>query len=144
MTGSFSQFFAVEITVLVLITVICLLIYTLRQNTLVMNQLRENLLDSNKEPEAERFNGEQAEKWFEKGNLSELNSYCEQFFKETPNSVHANWYYALSHYNQGDYEVAREYFENVIRINPLWRDGAVVYLQEIAEKIGTLHSRSVH
>lgn len=144
MTTQAGSFWLTELTLFVLMIVIGLLIYTLRQNTLVMEQLREAFADNEKDNEVERFNGEQAEKWFEKGNLSALNQYCEQFIKETPNSVHANWYYALSHYNQGKYEVAREYFENVIRINPLWRDGAIVYLQEIAEKIGLPHSRSLH
>lgn len=94
--------------------------------------------------EQENFDGEQAEKWFEKGDLKALNQYCEAFIKNAPNSVHANWYYALSHYNQGDYTIAREYFENVIRINPLWRDGAVVYLQEIADKIGFSNQQILH
>lgn len=142
-----DHFWAIELTVLALIAAMCVLIYSVRQNTIIINRLQEKLAENisdDDESEIERFNGEQAEKWFEKGNLGELNKYCEQFFKETPNSVHANWYYALSHYNQGEYEVAREYFENVIRINPLWRDGAVVYLQEIADKIGVPHSRALH
>lgn len=140
-----DNYWVIELTLLVLIVAALLLIYHLRQNTLAMKQILAKAIQENRaEEEIERFNGEKAEQWFEKGELQSLNSYCEQFFKETPNSVHANWYYALSHYNQGDYEVAREYFENVIRINPLWRDGAVVYLQEIAEKIGLPRSQLLH
>lgn len=140
-----DNYWVIELTLLVLIVAALLLIYHLRQNTLAMKQILAKAIQENRaEEEIERFNGDKAEQWFEKGELQSLNSYCEQFFKETPNSVHANWYYALSHYNQGDYEVAREYFENVIRINPLWRDGAVVYLQEIAEKIGLPRSQLLH
>lgn len=138
-----STFLAVELTALVTVVVLCVLIYTLRKNTLMMHALRDSIERSD-EPEAQFFNREQAEQWFETGDLRALNQYCEGFIKTAPNSVHANWYYALSHYNQGDYELAREYFENVIRINPLWRDGAVVYLQEIANKIGLPDSRTVH
>ncbi|PID66080.1 MAG: hypothetical protein CR975_04780 [Gammaproteobacteria bacterium] len=119
-----------------------LLIYSLRKNTLMMRLLHQQMERDGESNE--RFNGEQAEKWFEKGELQALNQYCEGFIKDCPNSVHANWYYALSHYNQGDYEVARQYFENVIRINPLWRDGAIVYLQEIADKIGFPDNRTLH
>lgn len=139
-----SIFWAIEITAFVAIVVMCALIYTLRQNTMMLHHLREQVDSDEAQPPEERFNGEQAEKWFEKGELQNLNRYCEGFIKDSPNSVHANWYYALSHYNCGDYELAREYFENVIRINPLWRDGAVVYLQEIADKIGFPDSRTVH
>lgn len=141
MTG--STFLAVEITAFVAIAVMCVLIFNLRQNTQLLTQLREQA-DSDDAQENDRFNGEQAENWFEKGDLKALERYCENFIKKAPNSVHANWYYALSQYNQGDYEMAREYFENVIRINPLWRDGAVVYLQEIADKIGMPNSRTMH
>lgn len=138
-----SLFWAVEITAFVGIVVMCVLIYSLRQNTLMLHHFREQP-DENDIEQTERFNGEQAEKWFEKGDLQALSGYCEAFIKDSPNSVHANWYYALSHYNQGDYEVAREYFEQVIRINPLWREGAVVYLQEIADKIGFPNSQTLH
>lgn len=141
-TNWLSVFGVMGVTIWVMIAVLCALIYTLRQNTLTINHLRHSI-ERNEEVE-EHFNGELAEKWFEKGDLKALNQYCEGFIKDSPNSVHANWYYAISHYNQGDYEIAREYFENVIRINPLWRDGAVVYLQEIANKTGLLHSRTLH
>ncbi len=142
-----SAFWAIELTALVLIITLCLLIYSIRQNTRVLQGLRDNLLNTDEEnstKENEHFNGEQAEKWFEKGELQILRQYCENFIENAPNSVHANWYCALSHYNQGDYVIAREYFENVIRINPLWRDGAIVYLQEIAEKVGHINQQILH
>lgn len=143
-TALSSTLWATEITALVLIVVLCLVIYALRENTLAVSRLRERIgNDDNSNEENEYFNGEQAEKWFEKGEIKQLNNYCARFIESSPNSVHANWYYALGHYNQGDYEIAREYFENVIRINPLWRDGAIVYLQEIADKIGHNHNNSI-
>lgn len=141
-TLSAPTFWVIEITLLIAIAVACILIHSLRKNTLFIKNLHE-VMERN-EAEEERFNGEQAEKWFEKGELKMLDSYCERYIKDSPNSVHANWYYALSHYNQGDYEIAREYFENVIHINPLWRDGAMVYLQEIANKIGIPENRTLH
>lgn len=139
-----SIFLAVEITAFVAIVVMCLLIYSLRKNTLMLQYLQQQADNHDAQIAEEYFNGEQAEKWFEKGDLQALNRYCEGFIKDSPNSVHANWYYALSHYNCGDYETARKYFEQVIRINPLWRDGAVIYLQEIANKAGFSDSRTVH
>lgn len=139
-----TAFLTLEIIAIVILLVMCMLIYALSQNTLVLKQLIEKLAHSIKEEDNEQFNGEQAEQWFEKGDLDTLNRYCEAFIKEAPNSVHANWYYALSHYNQGEYDIARQYFENVIAINPLWRDGAAVYLQEIAEKVGMPQTHVVH
>ncbi len=138
-----GQFWAMEMTVLVAILVMCVLIYTVRKNTLALKSLREDA-ERGEGLVEERFNGEQAEQWFEQGDFQALTRYCESFIKNAPNSVHANWFYALSHYNQGDYEIAREYFENVIRINPLWRDGASIYLQEIADKIGFSDHRTLH
>lgn len=137
-------FWALELTTTVLIIVLCLLMYQLRKNTQRLQNLSDKIHSANDDKEQEQFNGEQAEKWFEKGELNELDRYCEGFIKQSPNSVHANWYYALSHYNQGDYIIAREYFEKVIHINPLWREGAIVYLQEIAEKIGLPQTTTLH
>lgn len=139
-------------TSLILLTIIAIvfpialgiLTYALFQNTKVLKQIRDNTQRDDSPNDGDLFNGEQAEKWFETGDLSALTSYCEQFIKDKPNSVHANWYYALSHYNQGDYDTAKTYFENVIRINPLWRDGAIVYLQEIADRTGLAGSPTVH
>ncbi|PID65444.1 MAG: hypothetical protein CR975_07115 [Gammaproteobacteria bacterium] len=144
-TSLSANFLAMELIVLVLIVVICLLIYVLRKNTMLLQQLVKKVdSDPSEQQQAEFFNSEQAEKWFEKGEITQLTQYCERFIKETPNSVHANWYCGLGHYNQGDYELARDYFEKVIRINPLWREGAAVYLQEIADKIGLPPSSSIH
>lgn len=141
-----SYFWALELTVLALIIAICSLIYGLRKNTLLLKEISEKtqLIDDEQRGGSDHFNSEQAEKWFEKGEITRLTSYCEGFMKETPNSVHANWYCALGHYNKGEYEIARDYFEKVIRINPLWREGAVVYLQEIADKIGLPQSLRLH
>ncbi len=137
---------SIELTGLSLLIAICFLIYSIRQNTLVLKNLgsKINKKDSKDKLDSDFFDSEQAEKWVEKGEIKQLTHYCESFMKETPNSVHANWYYALGRYNDGDYEVAREYFEKVIRINPLWRDGAVVYLQEIANKIGLPTAQTMH
>lgn len=141
-----STFWAIELTAVVLIAVMSLLIYGLRKNTLLLQELVQRSRNEFAEQmgESEFFNSEQAEKWFEKGDIKQLTQYCERFIKETPNSVHANWYCGLGHYNKGEYQLARDYFEKVIRINPLWREGAVVYLQEIANKIGTTHSSTLH
>ncbi len=146
MTGinTFSAL-AIELIVLVLIVVVCLLIYELRRNTLLLQRLTQRA-DSNfsESVENDYFNSEQAEKWFEKGEINKLTKYCEQFIKETPNSVYANWYCGLAHYNKGNYEIARNYFEKVIRINPLWQEGASIYLQEISNKIGLPLSSTIH
>lgn len=141
-----SAFWAIELTALALVVVMCVLIYSLRKNTLLLQELvkRAHHEFAEQQSESEFFNSEQAEKWFEKGEISQLTQYCERFIKETPNSVHANWYCGLGHYNKGEYELARNYFEKVIHINPLWREGAVVYLQEIANKIGTPPALTVH
>ncbi len=137
-----EQFWAVEMTAFVAIVVMCILIYTLRQNTLMLKRLCTN--DDSDIKTAVRFNGEQAEGWFEQGELKKLEHYCKDFIEQSPNSVHAHWFYALSKFNQGDYELAQEYFENVIHINPLWRDGAIVYLQEISERARLPNSRTIH
>jgi|GEM_PF-4342269 len=135
----------VALIAVVLIAEIGILIYTLLQNTNVMRQIRDNIELDTPSSEPERFSGEKAERLFEKGDIKQLQSYCEGFIKKSPNNVNANWYFAIAHYNKGDYRVAREYFEQVIRINPLWREGAIVYLQEIAEKIGLPnHNRLLH
>ncbi len=141
-----QQFWVLEITAVVAVMVMCLLIYTIRQNTLMLKRLSGTESDdSHSDTDVnEGFNARQAERWFEQGDMQSLSRYCEQFIQNAPNSVHANWFYALSHYNQGDYTIAREYFENVIRINPLWREGAVVYLLEIAEKIGRPEQLTIH
>lgn len=138
--------FIVLISLLVLLVLsMASMVYALLKNAAVMRQLQEAIEQGeDASSNAEQFSSDKAEKLFEKGENKALNDYCKRFIKEMPNSVHANWYYALSHYNQGEYELAREYFENVIRINPLWRDGAVVYLQEIAEKIGLPNSQTLH
>ncbi|MGY0400019.1 MAG: tetratricopeptide repeat protein [Ostreibacterium sp.] len=139
-----STFWAIELTALVAIVTLCILIYAIRQNTLTLRSLNDRVKFQDEKEEVEQFNSDKAEKWFEKGDIKALKTYCKRFIEQTPNSVHANWYYALGYYNQGDYEAAREYFENVIRINPLWRDGAIVYLQEIAEKIGLPDTQTLH
>ncbi|PIE45313.1 MAG: hypothetical protein CSA45_02940 [Gammaproteobacteria bacterium] len=137
-------FWIAEATAVVLIMVMVAMVYAIYKNTLLLNHMIQRIQQRENERQQESFDGEQAERWFEKGELQRLNRYCEDYIKKTPNSVHANWYYALSHFNQGQYEIARQYFENVVRINPLWRDGAIVYLQEIAEKIGLPQSHSLH
>lgn len=135
---------SIELTLLLLAGLLVVMIYWVRKNYNNMKALKTLLLQQQELEEPERFNTEKAEQWFETGDLTALNHYCERFMNDSPNSVHANWYFGLSHYNQGDYEAARTYFEQVIRINPLWRDGAVVYLQEIADKIGLLHQKTLH
>lgn len=137
-------FVTIEVTLLALVGLLVVMVYLAKKNSRLIDDLKERLLQQQNEEEQERFNTEKAEKWFEKGDLQSLTSYCERFIADSPNSVHANWYFALSHYNQGDYEAARTYFEQVIRINPLWRDGAVVYLQEIADKIGLPSQQTLH
>lgn len=137
-------FWSIELTLLVLVGLFIVLIYFVRKNIHSMEDFKTRLLQHSSGEEPESFNTEKADKWFEKGELTALNHYCESFIAKSPNSVHANWYFGLSHYNQGDYEAARTYFEQVIRINPLWRDGAVVYLQEIAEKIGRPNQETLH
>lgn len=144
MTTSSSLIIGLIIAVVLLKIALFLLINTLQKNTEVLELLQVSLDQQADDTEEKRFNSDKADKWFEAGEISELNRYCEQFIADTPNSAQANWYYALANYNQGDYEVAKEYFENVIRINPLWRDGAVVYLQEIASKIGGSSNRTLH
>lgn len=129
-------------SVIVLAIVGAFLIVSLRKNTAMLKSIAFEA--ESDEVTSERFNGEKAEQWFEKGELKALNRYCESFIESFPNSVHANWYYALSHFNQGDYDVAREYFENVICINPLWREGASVYLQEINNRTAAQVNRTVH
>lgn len=87
--------------------------------------------------EDEGFSPEQADKLLEKGQFNELTHYCEAFYKEYPNSTQVNWYYALSYYNLGQYDLAKSYFSRVVKINPLWQDGANAYLHQIDK---TLHS----
>ncbi len=144
-TSFSSTTLAIELVALALIVVLCLLIYELRKNTLLLKRLTQSA-DNHRESTLGKdfFNAEQAEKWFEKGEINRLTKYCETFIKDTPNSVYANWYCGLGYYNKGEYELARDYFEKVIRINPLWREGAGVYLQEIANKIGFSESSTVH
>ncbi len=145
-TSFSSTALAIGLVSLVLIVVLCLLIYELRRNTLLLKRLSQSA-DSHRDASAlgkNFFNAEKAEKWFEKGEINRLTKYCEKFIKDTPNSVYANWYCGLGYYNQGEYEIARDYFEKVILINPLWREGAVVYLQEIANKIGLPTSPTLH
>lgn len=144
-TDLFSLLWAIELTALFLVAVICFLIYSVRQNTNALKRIGDKITQGVKDKrDSDFFDSEQAEKWVEKGETKQLTQYCESFMKEIPNSVQANWYYALSRYNDGDYEIAREYFEKVIRINPLWRDGAIVYLQEIADKIGMPTAQTLH
>ncbi len=145
-TSFSSTTLAIELVALTLIVVLCLLIYELRKNTLLLKRLTQTA-DTHRDTSAlgkDFFNAEQAEKWFEKGEINRLTTYCEKFIKDTPNSVYANWYCGLGYYNQGEYELARDYFEKVIRINPLWREGAGIYLQEIDNKIGLPASSTVH
>ncbi len=130
------------VTIVINTIALATLAYFLYQNTDVLKAIHDSV--KHHDDKHEQFNIEQAEKWFEKGEIKALKQYCEQFIKEKPNSVQANWYCGLSHYNQGDYILAKKYFENVIRINPLWRDGAIVYLQEIAERVGLTGSTTLH
>ena len=141
-----SLFWAIELTALALIVFICLLIYQLRQATLLLKRVDEKVseISLKHSEEDDFFNIEKVEKWFEKGDIKSLKQYCECFIKENPNSVQANWYYALGQYNQGDYGLAKKYFEKVISLNPLWREGAIVYLQEIADKSGQKDFKTLH
>ncbi len=127
---------------LIAIFLLAMLVSTSRKNQKILKKISEKL-EKNKDKN-EQFNVEQAEKWFEAGETKALTQYCEQFLKEKPNSSQANWYCGLSYYNQGDYLIAKDYFENVIRINPLWREGAGIYLQEIAEHIGVSPTTTLH
>ncbi|MBS9777463.1 MAG: hypothetical protein KGV50_01750 [Gammaproteobacteria bacterium] len=140
-----SYFWALEITLIALLGAFCCLIYFVRQNThAIQNITNKNKKKVTSDSDEIYFDSEKAEKLVENGEVSELSSYCEKFIQQTPHSVQANWYYAIGKYNSGQFEIAREYFEKVIRINPLWRDGAVIYLQEIAEKIGMPPSQTLH
>lgn len=119
----------------IVIIMLAFLILTLYRNSMTTKKLHEMLAAIHFPNQPETFSGDKADRMLEKGDMDELKQYCDRYFEDAPNSVHINWYYALANYNQGNYQEAQKYFKKVIRINPLWRDGAIVYLQEIAEHV---------
>ncbi|MPV85467.1 tetratricopeptide repeat protein [Ostreibacterium oceani] len=129
-----------QIMAVVAIILLMIVSYALFKNTLSINRLQASI-QRDEMASNEQFNVDYADRLFDKGEIKTLSEYCEQYLDDNPNSVHVHWYYALAHYNTGDYEAARNHFENVIKINPLWKDGAMVYLQEIASKAGRNKTR---
>lgn len=124
---------SLQITILVFSAVLVGLLlanfFLLNRVSALLTKMAPN--SSNRNDKDEGFSAEWADRLLEKGKFEELVRYCESLYKEYPHSTQLNWYYALSYYNLGEYELAKSYFTKVVKINPLWQDGANAYLHEM-------------
>lgn len=83
---------------------------------------------------APRFDVEQADLLFQRGEFPQLLSFSQGHVKQFPYSVEALWYIGLAQYNQGDFREALSAFDRVQRINPAWRDDVSAYLNAIEQQ----------
>lgn len=81
-----------------------------------------------------RFDVEQADMLFQRGEFPQLLSFSQGHVQQFPYSVEALWYIGLAQYNQGDYREALSAFDRVQRINPAWREDVSAYLSAIEQQ----------
>ena len=77
------------------------------------------------------FDTARAENLYARGQTDELITYCEAFQHEFPNEVHIYWYLGLAHFNRDQMTRAKLNFEQVVKLNPNWKDIVSGYLDEI-------------
>ncbi|MGY0216184.1 hypothetical protein ACWJJH_02225 [Endozoicomonadaceae bacterium StTr2] len=77
------------------------------------------------------FDPVRAEELYARGQIEELMTYCEAFQQEYPNDVQIYWYLGLGHFNRDQMSLAKVNFEQVIKINPNWKEPVSGYLAEI-------------
>ncbi|WP_461535335.1 tetratricopeptide repeat protein [Spongorhabdus nitratireducens] len=77
------------------------------------------------------FDPVRAEDLYARGQVEELITYCEAFQQEYPNDVQIYWYLGLAYFTRDEMSQARINFEQVIKINPNWKDPVSGYLAEI-------------
>lgn len=137
-----------QITILVFAVVLVGLLvanfFLLNRISALLTKMTPNQVKHSEKDEG--FSAEWADRLLEKGKFKELVRYCESLYKEYPHSTQVNWYYALSYYNLGEFELAKSYFTKVVKINPLWQDGANAYLHEMDKMAQStdVHSDTLH
>jgi len=82
---------------------------------------------------APRFDVEQADLLFQRGEFLQLLRFSQGHIKQYPYSVEALWYIGIAQYSQGDYQGAFTAFDRVQQINPAWREDASAYLNAIQQ-----------
>jgi len=83
-------------------------------------------------PDPLKFDSKKANELYESGKTSQLIDYASTCITKYPNDIEARWYLGLAYFYARDFHSALEQFNEVIRINPGWKEDPVgPYLEEI-------------
>lgn len=86
---------------------------------------------------------ERADELFDSGKVDQLIDYASTCLDSYPNDIHARFYLGLAHFHKRNYSAALAEFDEVIRINPGWREHPLKpYLEEIQERLGAAMEQS--
>jgi hypothetical protein len=80
---------------------------------------------------------DRAEELLLRDELTQLEELAQREIRTTPNNVEAHWYLALSFYHRDRMAEAKFEFQQVVRLNPSWRDAVYPYLEEIEQVLPT-------
>ncbi|EMP4467043.1 hypothetical protein WD389_004535, partial [Vibrio vulnificus] len=88
------------------------------------------------------FDPSVADDFYVSGQLEELIAYCEHYQLESPNAIHIYWFLGLAYFRRKEYVLAKVNFENVVGLNPNWKESVDGYLMAIEEESEALSSQS--
>lgn len=92
-------------------------------------------------PDMFTFNINRADELYHSGKIDGLIDYAKTCLDTYPNDIHARYYLGLAYFYQKNYAEALSAFEEVIRINPGWKEEPLgPYLAEISEHMDSLDS----
>ena len=87
--------------------------------------------EENKPEPAIEFDSNYADELYMRNKLDELIEYCSQAQEVYVNDIYVYWFQGLAYFRMEEPVLAKKNFEQVLKINPNWKESVEGYLNEI-------------